>query len=276
MPEPAHEPLVEPGREPYFEPGRPLPEDDWPEEPPENYGLLGAAAQLLLEDGHLKAAALLIDVKKVTFYESGIDGDLRSASADLLVDPWVMRRFDEETKEQIKEAIDKVALQMGLSIYGVCVMPAPALPGWRKQVQKTLSAPTARNQASIAPLPTKHPREDGLNFRDPAELRMYRALKARQERMAKSDTLTIIPNPGARIHHRTVEPDFLVVYRGRCAGIEVDGASHTCKWASDRSREYNLEDSGLAFVRRIDAGDIRKPREVDAFIESVLRKLSGG
>ena len=121
MPKPAHEPLIEPGREPYFEPGRPLPEDDWPEEPPENDGLLGAAAQLLLEDGHLKAAALLIDVKKVTFYESGIDGDLRSASADLLVDPWVMRRFDEETKEQNREAIDKVALQMGLSIYGVCV-----------------------------------------------------------------------------------------------------------------------------------------------------------
>jgi hypothetical protein len=276
MPEPAHEPYVEPGREPYFDPGRSMPDEDfWREDPPENDGLLGAAAQMLLEDGHQKAAALLLDVKELTFDDSDgwMDNSLRSATADLSVDPWVMRRFDDETKEQIRDTLDKVALSRGLYVFGVCVIPAPAPPGWRDQLQKVLASPTARNQVTLAPLPPAHPHEDGLAFRDAAELQVYKALKARQDQMPKADTFTIVPNCGARVQHRTIEPDFLVIYRGRCAGIEVDGASHSRKWASDRSREYSLEDSGLAFVRRIDAADTSKPQELQAFIDSVLRKL---
>lgn len=281
MPERPHEPLVEPSREPYFEPGRSHPDsvepsgvapDDWQGQ---NDLLLGGAAMMLLEDGHEKAAALLHDVRRLTFDSSNgwFDGPSSNVIADLLVDPWVVRRFDDVTKEQVKEALHMVVAPQQLCVYMVRVAPAPASPGWREHLQSALASPGARNQASIVPPSKPQPREDGLAFRDPTERTVYRAFKARQEAMPKTDTFTILPNPGARVAHRTVEPDFVITYRGRCAGVEVDGASHSRKWASDRSREYSLEDSGFAFVRRIDAADTENPQELRTFVDSVLRKL---
>lgn len=242
-----------------------------------NESYLGTAAQLLLEEEFTRETALLLDVHHFTI--RGHDrwkGALELATAELLVDPWVVRRFDDDALERVRWALDTVARQIGYEVGWVDVFPEPAKAGWREQVQAALANPDATNQATLAPLAAGHPREDGLNFRDDAERRMYQGLKQRQEALPKTDTFSIIPNPGLRVQHRTVEPDFLVAYRGRCGAIEVDGASHARKWSSDRSREYSLEDAGIAFVRRIDVADVDDESELAAFIDTFLRKLTSG
>jgi hypothetical protein len=195
--------------------------------------------------------------------------------AELLVDPWVVRRFDQATTEQVMEALDLVARQVGIEVAEVRVMPAPAQPGWREHHQKALASGPI-NQAGLAPLPARHPRADGMSFRIPEELRLYQVAKGLRKHYPRDDTFTLIPLPAVSIPDHTWEPDLLILYRGRCAALEVDGESHRRKHSSDRSRDQLLEEAGVAFVRRIDARDATSDQELRDFLKRVLDKLARG
>lgn len=56
--------------------------------------------------------------------------------------------------------------------------------------------------------------------------------------------------------------------------MEVDGGSHRKMWASDRSRDDRLTDSGFMRVARIDVADTEHDDELSAFIESVVSRMA--
>ncbi|MDQ3951851.1 MAG: hypothetical protein M3279_02630 [Actinomycetota bacterium] len=249
-------------------------DQEWAEEVQDTWDPeLGAAAGILQARGHHKAAALLLDVEVLTFVDAFEDTYGNYKRACLIVHPYLVSRFDEETCNQISEAFQKACFQAGFGIADVEAFPTPAAVGWRDRLQEQLvSGP--RNQGAIAPLPKQFPRADGMAFRDSAELAVYQALKLAQEARPQDDTFTIVPNCAARVPHRTWEPDFLIIFRGRCAAIEVDGGSHRRKYLTDKSRDEVLTDCGVQFVKRIDVADAGNDHELTAFVQRVLDKLA--
>lgn len=236
---------------------------------------LGAAAGILQAAGHHKALALLLDVHGLDFSEAWPWGNGYCRNAYLLVPPYLVGRFDQATCDQITEALRRACFRHESEVAGVEPVPLPAPPGWRERLQEELvSGP--RNQATLMPLPKQFPRADGMAFRSQAELAVYQILKAEQEARPSDDTFAIFPNCAARVPDRTWEPDFLITYRGRCAAIEVDGGSHRGKYGSDKSRDDILTDSGIAFVKRLDAADVQDQDGVRTLIQRMLSRLERG
>lgn len=86
----------------------------------------------------------------------------------------------------------------------------------------------------------------------------------------------IFPLPGGRVDsNSTIEPDFLVTYRGRAGVIEVDGPHHASphRRASDLSREKRLRSAGIAHVDRIDVRETTTKAEVEALVDTFLLRL---
>jgi hypothetical protein len=240
---------------------------------------LGTAAQLLVERGKQEAAALLLDVQSVEYVFIDIlvplvgEGpEVVKVTAKLFVEPSLLPRFTDEIKQQVYEALHEAAQSDEYYVDDVVVVPTHAAENWRESLTATLGEkPT--NQARLGRPPRRWLHADRMAFRDEAEVAMYQALKRAQEAMPSEDSMTIVPNPAIRLPGRTVEPDFLVVYRGRCGAIEVDGATHSGKHASDRSRDRLLEDAGIARIDRIDVADAERPDEADRFVRRFLRRL---
>jgi very-short-patch-repair endonuclease len=80
---------------------------------------------------------------------------------------------------------------------------------------------------------------------------------------------------GIYILGRTWEPDFIVTYRRQAAIIEVDGATHTKKWADDQSRDALFEDSGIKFVRHINVADAENPQRAAEFVDRFIGLFDG-
>jgi hypothetical protein len=240
---------------------------------------LGTAAQLLLEQGKQEAAALLLDVRAIEYINmdllfplDGGEGEIVKATAKLFVEPSLLPRFTDEITRQVYEALHEAALSHEHYVDEVLVVPASAGENWRESLTAALGEkPT--NQARLGRPPRRWLHADRMAFRDEAEVGMYQALKRVQEAMPSEDAMTIVPNPAVRLPGRTVEPDFLVVYRGRCGAIEVDGATHSGKHAADRSRDRLLEDAGIARIDRIDVQDAERSDEADRFVRRFLRRL---
>jgi very-short-patch-repair endonuclease len=69
--------------------------------------------------------------------------------------------------------------------------------------------------------------------------------------------------------------DFVVGYRGGVVVAEVDGQrAHRGLWASDRSRDYLLEDHGISRVHRVLASALNDPAERDAEVHRMLRRMT--
>ena len=234
---------------------------------------LGTVVKPLYRRGQHKAVSTLLAAQNVHVKHDHSDWGIGHFDVRLEVD---VDSFDEhddrEVLDQIRAAYDEVWQVSQREVESVSLHPALVPPTWRRDVEGFLRPPVS-NQAAIAPLPERAPHIDGLKFRDNGEVVMYQALKAKQQSFPHSETLTIAPNPGVRLPGRTIEPDFLVVYQGRTGVIEVDGTSHRKKWASDKSRDTLLEDSGITYVGRIDVADAEKPAEVEQFIERFLARL---
>jgi hypothetical protein len=82
-------------------------------------------------------------------------------------------------------------------------------------------------------------------------------------------------NVAVRVQSRWREVDFIVIYRGRAFGVEVDGPHHARRgrYAADHSKHVLLEDRGLCFVRRIAVEETTNIEEVDIFLKGCLDRL---
>jgi hypothetical protein len=246
-------------------------------DPPREYEdseYIGTAAVLLAETGRSEAALLLTEVTEFWFsnYRPALDETGRMVYLE--VPSRVVPAF---TDDRCAEIADAFCTVMGprQNEYPDLVQAVPQLvsESWKDHLKRTaLEGP--KNQARIAPVKKEYPCRDGMVFRNDAEVRVYEALKAKQEALPRDDTFTIVPNGSVRVPGRTWEPDFLLAYKGRCCALEVDGGSHTRKYVSDKSRDQLMEEAGIGFVRRVDRGDAMNQRELYELIERVLRKLS--
>lgn len=246
---------------------------------------LGRAAMLLHQRGQVHAAALLLDAQLLSWegqHSEDYDWMLGTGSswdvALIDVEPYLLPRFTDERVEEIRTALHSTEEREGRLVRSVRMRESlPVVSGnWREQLASELGTSSPDNQARRVRLEPDHPREDNLHFTNVWERKVYVVLRAKQASLPPNDTLGIFPLPGGRVDsNSTIEPDFLVTYRGRAGVIEVDGPHHASphRRASDLSREKRLRSAGIAHVDRIDVRDTTTKPEVEALVDTFLLRL---
>ncbi len=154
--------------------------------------VLGTAAQLLLEDGNQQAAALLLDVHSLDFVVVQVDEWNETTEARIDVDHYLIERFTDDVRLDILEALREANRGQGRIEELVVRRALPEAYDWRERVEAALAG-TPTNNAVLAPVQSPHPQADGMLFRDPAEMALYRSLKRAQESAEPGDELLIVP-----------------------------------------------------------------------------------
>jgi hypothetical protein len=233
-------------------------------------------ATLLFQRGQHDTARLLLDIPRLVF----TPGDLWLETPDSLwieIAPETMLEFGRNTVERIEEAFSEVSDRLGyrLSLAGIREVLPKVGPGWEDKLRQQLSGgkrPT--NHARRIRIEPAHPREDWLTFTNEGELTVYRALKKIQETYPKDETIGIFPLAGGRISGHTWEPDVLVTYKRRAGVLEIDGPHHNVRRALDVTRDHLWLDAGVAFVDRIPVEVLSDPKELEASLRKVLRRMT--
>lgn len=236
---------------------------------------LGAAARLLHHRGHTDAVMLLLEVQDVDCQWAYDDWSINYYTYFMQVDLAFIDLLTSEIEEQIKEALNAVLRMSKQGCGTVVLVPHMVDQGdWRSELKGAVYGKPV-NQATLIALPQRYPTKDRMRFRDAGELAVYDGLLRTQARSSSGDTITIVPNPSVRVKGHTWEPDFLVAFGGKCGLIEVDGASHSNRWAADKSKDSIYEDCGIAYIARIPVEDTNDPGAVDLFVDRFLKRLLG-
>ena len=141
-------------------------------------------------------------------------------------------------------------------------------PEWRTKAQAWLNGAGVNNQGrvrsdNVAPLSA-----DGLLFRSPQEINLYRALKSRGVSFAP---LPVFVRGGDE--YQRLEPDFLVIYRGVTAVVEVDGDTvHTESPAEAHARTSALQHEGIV-IERVRAAECQTLELADKTADRLLENL---
>ena len=141
-------------------------------------------------------------------------------------------------------------------------------PEWRNKAQAWLAGSGVNNQGrvrsdNVAPLSA-----DGLLFRSPQEINLYRALKSKGVSFAP---LPVFVRGGEE--YQRLEPDFLVIYRGVTAVVEVDGDTvHTESPAEAHARTSALQHEGIV-IERIPAAECATLELADKTANKLLEDL---
>jgi hypothetical protein len=233
--------------------------------------IIGTAVEALLEDGDEQAAVLLLDVLD---WRPIYPGEGSWVTVVLSAPRWQHDRFTPEIRDRILKAIQDPAAVEGLWVTEIQLEAPLAQPGWRERAEERLRQGPS-NQAVIGPPPRTWPTEDRLRFRDAGELAVYRALKRAQAALPPHESLTILPNPGARTRaESTWEPDFVVAYKNRVGIIQVDGSTHQGRAAADKTKDRFFEDCGIAYVDRWVVEDTTDDAVLDDLVERFLGRLA--
>ena len=235
---------------------------------------LGTAALLLLDGGHTEAASLLSRASDVTTQWQNEWSGVTSYHWYIEIDYSLMPMANEAVRQAVREALDKLGLIKSEAAASVTFVPALVAGDWRSAVSEAIDGRPS-NQGSLGSAKSTvaaWPSADGMRFRDAGEVSLFEALKRCQSSLPAQRTFTIAPGPSVKVAGHVWEVDFLIVYKGKAGVIEVDGATHHRKYASDRSRDKKLEDCGVLYVDRIDVQDTHSP-EVEAFVERFINKL---
>ncbi len=234
---------------------------------------LGTVVKLLYRRGYHEAVSTLIAVDAIRPTLDSSDWGVGYFELTLVLDVDRFAEFDNSrVLEEIKTTYNEVWRGTQREVASVSLQPSLVAPGWRQDLQAFLR-PGVSNQAALAPLGSNGHIADNLKFRDVAEKHLYIAFRSKQQSLPKTDTISIVPNPGVRVPGRTWEPDFLIVYKGRVGLVEVDGSSHVKKYVSDKSRDNLLYDAGFAWVDRIDVQDAENETEAQVFVDRFIARL---
>ena len=142
-------------------------------------------------------------------------------------------------------------------------------PEWRARAQAWLAGSGVNNQGrvrsdNVAPLSA-----DGLLFRSSQEINLYRALKSKGVSFAP---LPVFVRGGDE--YQRLEPDFLVIYQGVTAVVEVDGDTvHTESPAEAHARTSALQHEGIV-IERVRATDCETLERANTTAVKLLDNLS--
>jgi hypothetical protein len=244
---------------------------------PDGDDLLGRAVRFLIDGGDDKAAAILVEsrlnIRVVGVYDHDEWGDVFYRVNYVVEAP----RAGYDALHQLyaaEGARDWDAHAVGEAIRGAlnAVTPAnievrhidarfdqtPAVEGWRTDVTAFLLGRETHNQAS-GPGPMRM--WENLRFRSESEKRVAQALDAAGA--------MFLPNCRARVTddgvRRTVEPDFLVCWKGRVGILEVDGEPFhpPTRTVHDHARDRIFKTHGITVVEHFDASEcFEQPAEV--------------
>ncbi|MEV5175056.1 hypothetical protein AB0L10_29140 [Streptomyces flaveolus] len=235
--------------------------------------LVAYISVLLARRGDAPTARLMLLVER---WKLEWDDEAQEKDLQLEVDPANKHHFTEDLIAKLKDLCSEVSDRFGLGVNWVEVKETlPVVgPGWRELVQREISGERPTNQARrLQPGPRRW-LEDNLAFTNEGEQCVYRALKHRQEKVLPAEaTISIFPLPNGRIAQRTLEPDFLVAYKGRVGILEIDGPHHNARRALDVTRDHLMHDSGIAYVDRVPVEALENPAELQQVIDRFLRRL---
>lgn len=241
---------------------------------------LGALVAVLDGQGHFDQADLVESgslVYQEIFNPNGSWEDPQTGfDVSLAVDPLHYPLVTDEAMKVIRETLEAMHESRWCFLGEVKVRPMPVAADWRDLRRAARLSPegrTAMNQGGYKPVSTLR-QWDGLKFGSEEEILVFKALKAKQKSLPPELSLGIMPGAALVTAEKRFWPDFVVTYRNRAGGIEVDGPHHHGRAAADRSRENFLTDSGLAWVDRITVEDVTTPDEVAGFIDRFLARLA--
>jgi hypothetical protein len=234
---------------------------------------LGTAVFWLDRQGKFEAGDLL-SMAVLSFQDHEYHDGYVYRAPVLAVDMDLMHAWTRPIVEQVHAALSKVDRGDIGPVELVEIIPKWLQGDWR-EIRRQERASGVTNQATLRPIPDRHPTKHGMQFRSDEELVVYEALLLVQSALPKTESILIVPNCEARARGRTVEPDFLVTYRGRVGGLEVDGPYHRGRAAADSSRDQLLLDSGVVVVNRVVVEDAANPKELRVALEHFLARLRG-
>lgn len=234
--------------------------------------VFASLAEMLLSRGHREAAAMLAsaDTKFNWVSHDNWDDELDIYEIDIGLPA---RDFATYAADQLKKLADTMTecakeLRLTGSDYIGRVNIAPSLtsnPNWRNDVLRAVRGDRITNQGRVQSkqLPSIH--EDGLLFRSPPEVCVYRALKARGVPMAP---LAVFLQGGS--NYIRIEPDFFLLVSGRAYVIEVDGDSyHRENPAEAQQRTEFLERAGV-HVKHVSAKDCDTDEKARSCVSRLL------
>ncbi|GGM44008.1 DUF559 domain-containing protein [Dactylosporangium sucinum] len=73
---------------------------------------------------------------------------------------------------------------------------------------------------------------------------------------------------------KNFEPDFVIVYEGKAAAIELDGGNHARRVAADQSRDRLMKNAGFKVVERLAVEEVKSKDEVVVFIDDLIKRLA--
>lgn len=249
--------------------------------------ILNALARMFAEEGKAPEVALLAHSK--ARIQERVDLPFDSASVDewtvftrgytvYLESPfhlYVQIAGDRDKLEQtLKERATGLARMYEDEYIEAFVIESelPEDDRWRDKVKSWVDGKGVTNQGrarsdNVAPLMC-----DGLLFRSPEEIKLYRALKAKGVSFAP---LPVFVRGGQT--YRRIEPDFVILKDGMVMIVEVDGDTVHRESPQEAQDRINMLLHEGAYIERVDAikecGTEEKARECAAKILSVIEKL---
>ena len=243
---------------------------------PDGDDLLGRAVRFLIDGGDEKPAAILVVsrlnirvnadvfdewegvVYGVTYVveapRAGYDA-LKQLHVDELARDWNAHAVG----ESIREALNAVTpANIEVRHIDARFDQTPAVEGWRDDLAAFLLGRETHNQA---PGPGPMRMWENLRFRSESEKRIAQALDAAGAMFLPSCRARATAD-GAR---RTVEPDFLVCWKGRWGILEVDGEPFhpSRRTVHDHARDRVFKTHGIMVVEHFDASEcFEKPADV--------------
>ena len=236
---------------------------------------LGAVVELLDIRGIFEIGDAL-EVSMLSYEEGEYVSwdDIGQTYAPRLATPaWAFDLLQEDSiKSQISAILESLA-PADLAMSSLILSLLAPTVGWRtdRAVRRDESS-ALPNQALFRPA-SGGKIQDRLFFANEYELKVYRFLKSLQAALPQGETIGILPGPGFATRERVFAPDFLVTFQHRAIGLEVDGPTHTSRYANDRSRDELLKDCGIVDVLRIAVEDTASDAAMKSHLDRMMNRL---
>jgi len=238
--------------------------------------VLATVASLLASEGRAKEVGILANAKailKQTDYDNW-DGGIYIYTLYLQIPVWLYTQISsnkEECENKILEHIRPLTVIFPRdNIQSVFIVPqAIEDKDWRDKANAWIAGTGVTNQGRVRS-DNIAPREcDGLLFRSPPEIHLYRALKSLGVSFAP---LPVFIKGGET--YRRIEPDFIVLKDGMVMVIEVDGDTvHQETPTEAHNRTTMLVHEG-AHVERINSSECDTPEKAEKSAKRLLQLIT--